>query len=60
MHVLAELRRSSLASGAPLFGNLTMFHATSGTTRLHAMLERSIGGDETGRELAQLRAKISL
>ena len=46
MHVLAELRRSSLASGAPLFGKLTMLHATSGTTRLHAMLERGIGGDE--------------
>ena len=46
MHVLAELRRSSLASGAPLFGKLTMLQATSGTTRLHAMLERGIGGDE--------------
>jgi uncharacterized protein YbbC (DUF1343 family) len=46
MHVLAELRNSGLASGAPLFGKLAMFHATSGTTRLHAMLERGVGGDE--------------
>jgi uncharacterized protein YbbC (DUF1343 family) len=46
MHVLAELRDSSLASGAPLFGKLGMLHATSGTRRLHAMLERGVGGDE--------------
>jgi hypothetical protein len=45
MHVLAELRDSSLASGAPLFGKLSMFHATGGTTRLHAMLERGVRGD---------------
>jgi uncharacterized protein YbbC (DUF1343 family) len=44
-HVLAELRKSSLASGAPLFGKLAMFHATGGTTRLHAMLERGVRGD---------------
>jgi uncharacterized protein YbbC (DUF1343 family) len=44
MHVLAELRESSVASGAPLFGNLGMFHATSGTRRLHAMLERGTRG----------------
>lgn len=46
MHVLAELRKSSLALGAPLFAKLSMFHATSGTTRLHAMLERGVRGDE--------------
>ena len=46
MHVLAELRNSSFASGAPLFGKLAMFHATSGTRRLHAMLERGIRGEE--------------
>ncbi|MBL8564573.1 MAG: DUF1343 domain-containing protein [Hyphomicrobiaceae bacterium] len=44
MHVLAYLRKASRAAGAPLFGKLTMFHATSGTKRLHAMIERGVSG----------------
>jgi uncharacterized protein YbbC (DUF1343 family) len=44
MHVLAELRASSKAAGQPLFAETRMFHATSGTRRLHAMLERGADG----------------
>lgn len=44
MHVLVHLRRASRARGAPLFDKLAMFHATSGTTRLHAMIERGADG----------------
>lgn len=44
MHALAELQRQSRARGVRLFDKLAMFHATSGTTRLHAMVERGADG----------------
>lgn len=44
MHVLAELHRQSRAHATPLFGKLAMFHATSGTTRLHTMVDRGADG----------------
>lgn len=45
MHVLAELRKMSRAAQTPLFGKLAMFHATSGTSRLHDMIERGASGE---------------
>lgn len=44
MHVLAALRRAARARSVPLFDKLAMFHATSGTTRLHTMLEAGADG----------------
>lgn len=44
MHVLAALSQAARGRGEPLFGKLAMFNATSGTTRLHAMLERGAEG----------------
>ncbi len=44
MHALAELHRQSRVRRTPLFGKLAMFNATSGTTRLHALVERGADG----------------
>lgn len=44
MHVLSYLSGASRARGKSLFGQLAMFHATSGTRRLHAMLDAGADG----------------
>ena len=46
VHALVELRRQARAAGVPLFGSLGMFHAISGTKRLHQMIERGANGGE--------------
>lgn len=61
MHVLACLHAASKAKGQRLFDKLNMFNATSGTTRLHAMVTRGAGGqdivDAWGRETQRFRAQ---
>ncbi len=46
IHALAELQRQAKSRNATLFGSLGMFHAVSGTRRLHQMIERGATGDE--------------
>jgi len=46
MHVLAYLASTARARRVRLFDKLQMFRATSGTARLHAMLERGADADK--------------
>ncbi len=46
IHVLAELQAQARGRGQPLFGSLGMFHAVSGTKRLHDMIARGASGPE--------------
>ena len=45
-HVLAHLQSVCRARRLPLFDKLTMFNATSGTTRLHGLLQKGANGAE--------------
>jgi uncharacterized protein YbbC (DUF1343 family) len=46
VHVLCALQREARARGVRLFDGLGMFHAISGTTRLHRMLDAGATGAE--------------
>ncbi len=46
VHALAVLQAQARARNASLFGGLGMFHAISGTKRLHQMLERGATGPD--------------
>jgi uncharacterized protein YbbC (DUF1343 family) len=46
VHALAMLQQQAKAKSSPLFGSLGMFHAISGTQRLHRMVTRGATGDD--------------